>query len=97
MIEMAKLRAGAATSVLTPPLGTEMIGFFNVRLAEDVHDELHAKAFVFESGDSQVALVVCVLIALGQCVLDVGQASRTRAATQHSMDMTTSGGSSARE
>ena len=64
MIEMAKLRAGAATSVLTPPLGTEMIGFFNVRLAEDVHDELHAKAFVFESGDTQVALVVCDLIAL---------------------------------
>jgi len=61
---MAKLRAGAAMSVLTPPLGTEMIGFFQIRLAEDVHDELHAKAFVFESGGSQVALVVCDLIVL---------------------------------
>lgn len=61
---MAKLRAGAATSVLTPPLGTEMIGFFQIRLAEDVHDELHAKAFVFESAETQIALVVCDLIAL---------------------------------
>lgn len=61
---MAKLRAGAATSVITPPLGTEMIGFFQVRLAEDVHDELHAKAFVLESGETQIALVVCDLIVL---------------------------------
>ncbi|MCD6360160.1 MAG: neutral/alkaline non-lysosomal ceramidase N-terminal domain-containing protein [Armatimonadetes bacterium] len=61
---MAKLRAGAAMTVLTPPLGTEMIGFFQIRLAEDVHDELHARAFVFESDDTQIALVVCDLIAL---------------------------------
>ncbi len=64
MMKMATLRAGAATSVVTPPLGTEMIGFFNVRLADDVHDELHAKAFVFESGDTQLALVVVDLIVL---------------------------------
>ena len=61
---MANLRVGAATSVLTPPLGTQLIGFFNERLAEDVHDELLAKAFVFESGETQIALVVCDLIAL---------------------------------
>jgi neutral ceramidase len=61
---MPRLRVGAATSVLTPPLGTQLMGFFSERLAEDVHDDLLAKAFVFESGDTQLAVVVCDVIVL---------------------------------
>ncbi len=37
-----QLHAGAATSNITPPLGTHMQGYFSDRQADDVYDELYA-------------------------------------------------------
>ncbi len=61
---MPRLRAGAGTAVITPELGSHISGYFEDRLAENVHDELHAKALVLESGDTSLAIVVCDLIDL---------------------------------
>ena len=55
-------RAGAAASVITPKLGTHMQGFFTDRVADDVADELYAKAIVLRNDDQALAIVVCDLI-----------------------------------
>ena len=60
----AELRAGAATVVITPPMGVPMAGYYNARGAESVHDDLHAKAIVIEAEGAKAALVVCDLIAM---------------------------------
>ncbi len=57
-------RAGAATSNVTPPLGSSINGGFQDRQALDIHDELHARCLVLDDGATQVALVVvdnCVI------------------------------------
>ncbi|MEN6544745.1 MAG: hypothetical protein ABFE07_01755, partial [Armatimonadia bacterium] len=60
---MSALRAGAARACITPPLGTHLCGFFSDRLAEDVGDDLFAKALVLANDDTAIAIVVCDLIA----------------------------------
>jgi hypothetical protein len=56
------LRAGAAAVVITPPPGTPMAGYYYQRGADGVHDDLHAKAIVLESGGNRAALVALDLI-----------------------------------
>jgi neutral ceramidase len=56
------LRVGAAAVVITPPPGTPMAGYYVSRAAEGVHDDLYAKAFVFEVGGAKAALVALDLI-----------------------------------
>ncbi len=60
----APLRAGAATSNLTPELGSLIVGGFAPFPAQDVHDELQARCLVLDDGHTKLALVVCDLIGL---------------------------------
>ncbi|WZP00208.1 hypothetical protein EP7_001828 [Isosphaeraceae bacterium EP7] len=62
------LRAGAATSNITPELGLEIIGGFKGFPATHVHDELHARCLVFDDGKTKLALVVCDLLGLHRSV-----------------------------
>lgn len=62
------LRAGAATSNITPPLGTRIVGGFAPYPAEHIHDELHARCLVFDDGTTKIALVVCDLLGLHRSV-----------------------------
>lgn len=73
---MALLRAGAARSCITPKLGSHIVGYFNDRLAADIHDDLFAKTLLLDNGNQAVAIVLCDLIALEGS--DV-QAARQRA------------------
>jgi hypothetical protein len=59
-----QIRIGAAEAVITPPLGVSMAGYFRDRRADDVLDDLYARAVVFRAGDQAAALVVCDLIGL---------------------------------
>jgi len=52
------LRAGAATSNITPPLGTSINGNMRDHKAANVHDELHARALVLDNGTARLAIVV---------------------------------------
>ncbi len=52
-------RAGAATSNITPPLGTSLNGGMSDRVATHVHDELHVRCFVFDDGNSRIGIAVC--------------------------------------
>ncbi len=64
----APLRAGAATSNITPPLGAKIVGGFVPYPATHVHDELHARCLVLDDGKTKLALVVCDLLGLHRSV-----------------------------
>jgi hypothetical protein len=59
-----ELKAGAATSNITPPLGQSIIGGFAPFPSTHVHDELHARCLVLDDGNKQLALVVCDLLGI---------------------------------
>lgn len=64
----AELRAGAATSNITPDLGGEVVGGFLPFPATHIHDELHARCLVLDDGKTKLALVVCDLLGLHRSV-----------------------------
>jgi neutral ceramidase len=66
----ADLRAGAASVRITPPVGAPMAGYYYHRGAEGTHDDLMAKALVFEAGGAKAALVACDLIGVPAEVAD---------------------------
>lgn len=82
------LRAGAAQVVITPPKGAPMAGYYNTRLAEGTHDDLYAKAIVFESNGVKVALVACDVVFLPRPVTEKARqmiAQKTGLAPDHVM------------
>ena len=68
------LKAGSATANITPPLGTRIPGGFRPRYAENVDDELFAKAVVIDNGTTCIAIVTCDLIAIPEKVADAAKA-----------------------
>ena len=62
------LRAGAATSNITPELGAKIVGGFLPFPATGIHDELHARCLVLDDGKTKLALVVCDLLGLHRSV-----------------------------
>lgn len=55
----ASLRAGAATSNITPWLGVSMNGGMRDRTASHVHDELQARCLALDDGRTRIAIVAC--------------------------------------
>jgi neutral ceramidase len=64
------LRAGAATTNITPPLGSAIVGGFRPFAATHVHDELHARCLALQSGDTTLVFVVCDLLGAHAAVFD---------------------------
>lgn len=58
------LKAGAATSNITPDLGGEIIGGFLPIPAKHIHDDLYARCLVLDDGETKLALVVCDLLGI---------------------------------
>ena len=63
-------RAGAAIVDITPDLGCHLMGYFNDRIADDIHDRLHAKAIVLSDGSTSLGFVVCDLIVIPNSVAE---------------------------
>jgi hypothetical protein len=60
-------KIGVARRVVTPPLGSEMAGFDARKGASNaVHDDLHARAMVFDDGRTQTVFVSVEVIAVGK-------------------------------
>ena len=68
-----QFRAGAATSNITPRLGTSINGYFTDRRAENVHDELHARCLVLDNGETRLAIVVCDSCMIPREVMDAAK------------------------
>ncbi len=64
------LRAGAATSNITPPLGVSLNGGMSDRTASHIHDELHARCLVLDNGTNKLAIVVCDSCMMPQSILN---------------------------
>lgn len=65
-----RLRAGAAETDLTPPLGTELAGLFETRPATDVESPLLAKAIAVQGDGAPVLLITCDLVYLPAALTD---------------------------
>ena len=65
-----RLRAGAATSNITPPLGESIIGNWEPAPATHVNDELHARCLVLDDGKTRVAIVVADNVGIPRRVLE---------------------------
>ncbi len=60
-----KLKAGAASVCITPPVGVDLCGFAGRDSGSvGVHDDLYAKALVLDDGKKRVAIVTADLIGL---------------------------------
>ncbi|HET8547547.1 MAG TPA: hypothetical protein VFL57_06080 [Bryobacteraceae bacterium] len=63
-------RAGAATSNITPPIGSPIVGGWNDPPSTHVHDELHARALVLDDGSTKLAIVLCDNVGIARVVFD---------------------------
>ncbi|MES2572024.1 MAG: hypothetical protein V4710_18460 [Verrucomicrobiota bacterium] len=61
-LDAAEFRAGAASVVITPPAGTPVAGYYHLRTADGVLDDLYAKALVIEQDGARAAFVTLDLI-----------------------------------
>ncbi len=81
------LKAGAATTVITPYLGGGIVGNFGTPPeAKNIHDELHARSLVLDDGDSKIAFIICDNIGLARKVCDAAKQEiqeRTGIPTDH--------------
>ena len=68
-----QFRAGAATSNITPRLGTSINGYFNDRQAARVHDELQARCLVLDDGQTRLAIVVCDSCMIPREIMDAAK------------------------
>ena len=58
------LKFGINEVNITPPLGTEIPGYFHKRIATGIKDELYAKAMVLDDGERIVAVIAIDSIAI---------------------------------
>jgi hypothetical protein len=70
---MPPLRAGAATSNITPPLGVSLNGNIQDKIAQHVHDELHARCLVLDDGRERVAFVVVDSCMVPRWIIDAAK------------------------
>ena len=61
-----QLSAGKAEIVITPPLGVSIAGYYHDRKADDILDDLYARALVLSQSPTSTALVICDIIGLDQ-------------------------------
>lgn len=66
-------RAGAATSNVTPPLGSSINGGFQDGKAVFIHDELHARCLALDDGKTQLVFVVVDSCVIGREVFDTAK------------------------
>lgn len=60
--EIKTLLTGAAENDITPPLGTELAGYFSTRVSDGIISNLMAKAVVVGEGDERCALITIDII-----------------------------------
>ncbi len=78
--EKKVFQAGVATVNITPWLGDGLVGNFGTPPpAKYVHDELHARAFVLDDGNSRIVIVVSDNIYISREVLDDAKRQITEA------------------
>jgi hypothetical protein len=65
---------GVAQAVITPPVGTALAGFFELRIGTYTRDDLYAKAMVIRGESTQVAIVSLDIICVDAEFVDAAKA-----------------------
>jgi hypothetical protein len=65
-----ELKLGRAAVKITPPAGVPMAGYYSIRLAEGTHDDLYARAVVFELDTRRAAIVACDLVGIDRDLIE---------------------------
>ena len=68
-----QFKAGAATSIITPPLGTPLYGYAFQRKATKVNDDLRATAIAVKQGELKAILISVDVVSIG---VDLGDKVR---------------------
>ena len=68
--EYKTLLTGTAENDITPPVGTQLAGYFQRRISDGVIHPLMAKAAVFGEGDNRCCLIVLDIITMTAAVRD---------------------------
>jgi hypothetical protein len=63
-------RAGAATSVITPDLGSSINGGFQDGKATFIHDDLHARSLALDDGQTKLVLMIADCCVIQRSVFD---------------------------
>lgn len=66
-------RAGAATANITPPLGELIVGGWDPKPAQYIHDELHARCLVLDDSTNKLAIVLCDNVGIPRDVFDAAK------------------------
>lgn len=61
---MSNIKIGFGASRITPSIGVFMAGYFHERKATAIHDDLYAKAMIFDDGNVISGILCCDLISL---------------------------------
>ncbi|MDZ4401391.1 hypothetical protein [Prosthecobacter sp.] len=69
-LHAAEFRAGAATSNITPELGSSINGGFQDGKAAFIHDELNARCLALDDGKTKLVLVVADSCVIGRGIFD---------------------------
>jgi len=68
---MGNLRAGVSKVNITPYVGIWLCGFgARFKPSENVYDDLHARAIVFDDGNENLAMVTCDLLTLDESSIE---------------------------
>ncbi len=59
---MGKFTVGTAQLDITPNLGCHIVGYFNDRIADSIHDPLYVKAISISDGEREIGLITLDLI-----------------------------------
>lgn len=73
-VQAGPLRAGAAASNITPPLGEPIVGGWKPFPATYIHDQLHARCLVLNDGQTSLAIVLCDNVGIPREVFDRAKA-----------------------
>lgn len=68
-------RAGAATSNITPPLGSGIVGGWSAPPATHIHDDLHARCLVLDDSSTKLVFVVVDSVSVNREVYDEAKRS----------------------
>ena len=63
-------KAGAATSNITPPLGTPIVGGWSAPASTHVHDDLHVRCLALDDGTTRLAFAVVDSVSVPREVFD---------------------------
>ncbi len=66
--------AGAATSNITPKIGTPINANFRDAKVQNIHDEIHARSIVLDDGQTRLSFVVMDLCIVSREILDKAKA-----------------------